>query len=494
MITVNKKFVSILILKFLMISCTDMLVSAQDNLSLDEAVNVARSHSLSYKIAANSLQTSKWDYLNFTASKKPVLYLDGTIPNYARTINKITLSNGDDSFVAQNQSYSSLHLNLRQQVTATGGTLAIGTSINRIDLFGNNRSVNYSAVPFAISYTQNTIGYNEFKWLEKIEPLKLDLADKKFKSDMEEIALSTVENFFAVLNVHDRRDLSEQNLRHADTLLGIAKERYKRGTVGHSDLLQLRMNVLNAKKQLSLDSVDLVMARQKFSSFMSFPDEKKWNLTIPTTIVFFPINYVDALEKARSNSKEVIRFRLERLSVEKTLAQTKSENKLKFNIYSNLGFSKTSGNFSDLFNNLENQQNLSIGFSLPIMDWGNAKTRRLRAEANVAMVESQIDQQTIEFEQEIALQVSRWNLLQEQVQNAEESREIAKENYELEKERFLRGNVSINDLNMAQLSKDNAVIAYNEVIRTYWTVFYIIRKLTLFDFNSQNNIKYSISY
>jgi len=486
------KPISNLVLTILIVLNTISLVSGQEHMDLDFAINTARKQSLSFKVAVNSHQGSKWDYLNYIISRKPLLYLDGTIPNYVRSINKITLPNGDDSFVTQNQSYSSLYLNLRQQIAATGGTLAVGTSVNRIDIFGNNRSVNYSAVPFSISYTQNTVGYNDFKWLKKIEPLRLELADRKFVSDMEDIAIATIDRFFGVINLNARKELSEQNLKHADTLLSLANERYKLGTVGQSDLLQLQMNLLNARKQLSLDSVDLVMAGQSFSNFLTLHSEKQWHLLLPTSIVFFPISYNEALTQAQDNSKEVIRYRLDRISAEKALAQTKAENKLKFNIYTNLGFSKTAENFSGLLNGLENQQNLSIGFGLPILDWGSAKTRRLRAEANLAMVESQIDQQKAEFEQEVRLQVARWNLQQEQVSNAEQSKRLALENYEMEKERFLKGSVSINDLNIAQMNKDNMVIAYNEAIRNYWMLYYVIRKLTLFDFQSKKPIKYTI--
>lgn len=63
----------------------------------------------------------------------------------------------------------------------------------------------------------------------------------------------------------------------------------------------------------------------------------------------------------------------------------------------------------------------------------------LRAESNPAMVESQIEQNEMQFEQEIAFHTARWNLHWQQLAVPSEKREIAERNYSLEVERFLSG-------------------------------------------------------
>ena len=92
------------------------------------------------------------------------------------------------------------------------------------------------------------------------------------------------------------------------------------------------------------------------------------------------------------------------------------------------------------------------------------------------------------------LYTARWNLHISQLALAQETQHVAAQNYELEVERFLRGTVSINDLNSARAQKDNAANAYIDALRTYWELYYTIRRLTLFDFelsmpiNVKNNI------
>src|SRR5690606_3214723 len=226
---------------FLLVAGGGHLSAQERTITLQEAVRLAQEHSFEYKVALNSYQSSVWSYRNYIASFRPMLYLDGTVPNYSRAISKITLPTGEDTFVLQNQAYSTLNLGIRQNVALTGGVVSVSSSLNRIDVFGNNRQIRYSSVPASISYYQNAIGYNPFKWQKEIEPLRFESADRAFVTRMEEIGGQTVRHYFDMLAAQARQELSRQNLAKADTLHGITRERFKLGTVAQSELLQLRL-------------------------------------------------------------------------------------------------------------------------------------------------------------------------------------------------------------------------------------------------------------
>lgn len=480
-----KKFLLFyLTLSTIFLATNYVLLAQNQTISLTEAVNLARQNSIEYKVAVNSYQSSIWSYRNYLASFRPMLYLDGTIPNYSRAINKITLPNGEDTFVLQNQSYSTLNLGLRQNVALTGGEISISSSLNRIDVFGNDREIIYSAIPASISYVQNTVGYNSFKWQKKIEPLRFESADRGFITRMEEIAGQTVAYFFDLLAKQTSQELARENLARADTLHAIALERYNLGTVSQSELQQLKLNVLNARNRVMRDSVDAVLAQQRFARYLVLTDENERRLKMPRDVHFFKVGFNEALKHALVNGKQVTDNKLLHLEAEEGLAKAKAENSLKFNVRANFGLSNTAPRIPMLFNQLENQQNITIGFSVPILDWGLAKTERLRAQTYLAMVESQIEQNHTQLEQDIALQTARWALHQEQMAVSSETRDIAQQNYELEVERFLRGSITINDLNAAQGRKDEAATAYIEALRTYWELYYTLRKLTLYDFEN----------
>lgn len=461
--------------------------SQKKSLNLEGAIEIAQKNSFDYRVAFNRYQSNLWNFRIYKSSFFPTLILDGIIPNYSRSINRITLPSGEDTFVSQNQAYSSLNLGIRQNVSATGGVISVGSTLSRIDVFYNNRQTNYSTVPVSISYMQQTVGFNNFKWLNKTEPVRYEMAKRELVSSMQEIGSQTVENYFNMIASQTQQSLSKQNLANTDTLNRIAKDRFKLGTVSQSELLQLRLNILNAQNKLREDSINFVLARQQFSRYLLIDDEER-SLEIPNKIKFYEIQFQDGLEQAKNNSKAVIDFRLKRLEAERNLAQVKAENKLKFNVQANFGLSNASSHFPTLYANLVNQQNISVGFSVPLLDWGVAKTQKLRAEANLEMVRSEVEQQQMQLEQEIALQTSKWNMHQKVIEAAIEAKEIAEKNYEIEVQRYRKGSISINDLNAAQNQKDSASGFYIQALKTYWILYYTIRKLTLYDFQKKEVI------
>lgn len=488
---VEKGLKAIVLGLFLGMGMSDLLLAQTRVLSLEQVILIAQKNSFEYKVAANRYQTSVWNFRNHNASFLPSLYLDGIIPNYSRSITKITLPTGEDAFVNQNQAFSSLNLGVRQNVGLTGGVVSLSSVLDRIDILGENRSVRYSTVPVSISYNQEAIGYNQFKWAKKTEPLRFEISQKKLIADMEQIGLQAVSYYFNLFVAQSRKSLAQQNLVSSRKLYNISQERFKLGAVSQSELLQLRLKVLNAQKELTQDSVDLVLSQQQFQHYLTLPDEEGIILSLPDSVPFFDVAFDEALKQAYENSESVMKFRLNRLDSEQELDRVRAENNLKFSVRANFGLSNRADNFPQLFDHLENQKNFSLSFSLPLLDWGYSKTQKLRAEANLEIVKSQIAEDEMQLEHEIALHTSRWNLHQQQMNIANQTKEISEKHYELEEERYLRGAISINDLNQAQAQKDNAITAYFSAIRTYWELNYTLRRLTLFDFDRMKKLSYT---
>lgn len=452
------------------------------SLSLDGAISRAQENSFDYQTAYNQYQRSFWDFQNYKAAFYPKLHLDGTFPNYTRAIGRVTLPTGEDIFVEQNQAYSSLDLGVSQNIKATGGVLTLSSSVNRIDVFGNNRDITYSAVPLSITYRQNSLGFNSFKWQKQIAPLLYETAQKELTEDMENISLATVRYYFEMLAVQAALNLSRQNLANADTLYKISSDRFRLGTVSKSDLLQLRLSILNAQNRVTRDSVNMILARQKMLQYLDLPPDTRLALEVPDEIVFFAVDQDQAIREATENSKTEVQFQTRELEATRAMMQAKAESRISFSLRANLGVSNTAHTFPMLYNNLDNQQNIMLTFSLPLLDWGDARTKVQRAASNLELTKSENERDRTAFEQEVLLQVTRWNLQQQLMSTAIERREIALERYELDKQRYLSGNITLNDLNIAQQHKDQAINEYVQALESYWTLYYQLRKLTLYDF------------
>ena len=67
---------------------------------------------------------------------------------------------------------------------------------------------------------------------------------------------------------------------------------------------------------------------------------------------------------------------------------------------------------------------------------------------------------------------------------------IAARRFEVTKNRYLIGRVDITNLFIAQQEKDRARKNYIQTMRNYWTSYYNMRRLAMFDFEKGEELKF----
>jgi outer membrane protein len=458
-------------------------------LTLNDAILLAQKNSLDYKIASNISKSAFWDYRAYKSGFLPKLSLSGTLPDYYRTINSITLPNGQSQFVPQNLASSGVNLNLTQSIPLTGGSISIGSSLRRIDNFGNYKNTAYTAVPLSFSYSQNSLFYNEFKWQRKIQPLRFEESKRQYLENLEEISYNTIYRYFDLLKATVQLKLDEQNLKNIDTLIKITQARFEIGTVQLNDILQSKVSLMNAKRSVLASTLNLETAKQNLIRYLTLDKDLQIELQVPESLTFFNISNDLALKQALSNRKFVSEFERRRLQAQQEIERTKSQTGPTVSIRANLGLTQTANTFNQSYEYLLRNQAVVIGFNIPLMDWNVNKSNRKRAEANLELEINYIAQQQLSAEQEITYQVMKWNMQEEQIEMAKLTRELANQRYGIAKQKYAIGSITYTDFNNAQIDKDRAETDYINSLLSYWASYYLIRKITLYDFNNNKRIE-----
>ena len=96
-----------------------------------------------------------------------------------------------------------------------------------------------------------------------------------------------------------------------------------------------------------------------------------------------------------------------------------------------------------------------------------------------------IAQDEVLFEQAILTQVRQFEMLQLQIEITKKSDAVAFERYNVAQNRYLIGKIDITNLNIALKEKDDAKRSYIEALKSYWTAYFNLRRLTLYDFAEQ---------
>jgi outer membrane protein TolC len=461
---------------------------SQRQITLEQAIEIAQKKSPEYKALINQNQASYWRYRNFKASFLPQLRLDATLPQFRNSVNRITLDDGSDDFRRSNQIRFDGSLSLNQNIALTGGTISVSSQLERVDRYEPNESTGFAVIPFSINYSQNSLFYNEFKWNKKIEPLLYEEAKREFVESMERISLNTARRYFALLKAQVQSKIAKSNLSNQDTLFQISKGRFRMGKIAENDLLQIELSVLNSQNEVTSNEINFKRASQNLSRYL-FLDSEDILLNTPKELSTFTVTVEKALQEAKSNRKAVIEFRRRRLQAEQEVADVRGNNRLRVSLNANFGVSQQGAVFNDLFQDYNQQQNIRLSLGIPILDWGVSKSRRKLVEANKDLVNTNIEQDKQEFEQEIYLHTLNWQNQRNFLDTAEKAQEIAIRRYDITKKRFILGKITITDLNLALQEKDRSVLQYLNSLEKFWTDYYTLRRLTLFDFIKNEKIE-----
>jgi len=480
----------------LVLSCSPLIIQAQTDarilqksreMSFEEVISTARKQSPMAITARHQFRANYWEYRTYKAGYLPTLSMSATIPDLNRSIERISVAEGE-VFRERNQISGSGSLRLSQNLPFTGGNIYMTSDLQRIDILNNDGGTSYLTNPVNIGFRQPINGYNSMKWDKLIQPLKFEEAKKDYISALENVSLRAVSYFFDLALAQKNLEISEQNYSNADTLYKIAVGRYQLGTIAENELLQMELSMLNSGKSLNEAKIDLEIRKFQLNSFLGFGQGENIALVIPEDFPTTEVNLSKVLEQAKKNNPDVLSRQRQLIESQRSVAISRSQKGLSADIFGSFGLSQRGTEFEGLYMNPEQQQRIRLGIAIPIMDWGLGRGKLKMAQSSQEVTKINVAQAEMDFEQEVYLQVMQFNLQDDQLQIAAKADTIARMRYEVSKQRFLIGRISVLDLNVALQEKDVATRSYVSALRNYWTYFFNMRSLTLFDWISNKTL------
>jgi len=458
-------------------------------LTLQQVVEMAKANSIAAKQAATVRETKYWEYRTYKSNYQPQLALSGVLPDYNKTFIQVQQPDGTILFQPVHNDNSSLKLDFSQSITATGGTIYGTTQIQRFSDF-DRHNVLYNGVPYGIAYAQPLFQFNKLKWDKRIEPLKYNESKQKYIEDQENIGVTVEGYFFDLLLAQVNLHIAETNYTNTQKIMAITNIKFELGKVSKNEILQLQLELINAKKAVGTAKRDIEIATLNLRSYIGLEDDSKIVLVIPENISQMNVTSDKVLAEAYANRADAIGFLRRIAEAKRDVAKAKGETGLTATLNASLGFSNTATSIPGLYNNPQNQQIVSLTLSVPILDWGRSKSRTKTALANQQLTEYTVEQDKQNFKQGIVTQVSLFNMMKEQLVYTAEADSIASEKYKIARERYVLGDLGITDLGIAFRENDQAKRDYISSLRDFWGAYYQLRYLSLYDFENNHKISY----
>jgi outer membrane protein TolC len=464
-------------------------------ITLSEAIDMASRQSLDAFRQQNMYLASYWEFKYYRSDKLPQLSIGANPFAYNNSIRSDYVPTDQSWQYTQQQSItSSASLKMTQNVGLTGGSFTASTDLGMVKNFIGDMATTYSSNMVSMGYRQRLNGYNRLRWESKIEPLKFETARKKFIQSREDIAIKTTSKFFGLVDAQIELNIATTNLANSDTLYQIGKGRYQVGTLTQDELLNFELNLMNSRIAVTRANQGLLRARSDLNIFLGIEKNTFIDCIVPKAISSaLQINVEDAVQKSMENNPEIMSQERQLLEQESNVRLVKAQNGISADISATAGLNQKSIDLATVYENPNRFQNIGlINLSVPIKDWGKRKGQILMAESNREVVVNTVKQQRIDFQQSVLMNVLEFNLQSEQVVNSAKADTIAQMGFDVTMRRFKIGKLDVTKLNMARTDLENARRAYISSLQKYWTSYFLIRQLALFDF--ERNVELGVDF
>jgi outer membrane protein TolC len=318
--------------------------------------------------------------------------------------------------------------------------------------------------------------------------LRLNLNTKAFAERTEDLSINITQVYFDAVNAEAELKLAEFNLSANDTLLRIANGRYNIGKIGEDDLLQTELRLMNAQNSFDQAKLNYFSSMNQLRIMLGISKKAEITLNPETNLPNFEPDIEKAIRNAKSCRSDFVQITIDQKQIEANLRRARLNKLPNAELTAVYGLNRSAQSFSEAYRSPVDQQQLNLGLSLPIMNWGKFRNDFKEAKYQFRAKEAELQLAYLNLEQEVVFLVMQYNQLKKRVLISAKADTIAQKRYQVAKNRFFIGKTDNTNLNIAQTEKDMARNDYYRTLRDYWISYYRLRRTTLFDFENQKSL------
>ena len=463
------------------------LAAQKTDLTLDEAIILAKRKSFEAFKAKNSFLSKALDYQTSLRLLFPKATLSLSPSNYSRSIEEQWDSEDEQYKPYEVQRLTSNgNFSLSQYIARTGGTVTLNSYLYRYKTFKEKGDdyTTYISNPVTLTYSQNFAGINSFKWQMRIDSVEYSQARKQYLEDVEATTIKAIDLFFNLLSAEMSYKIAMLNKNNADTLYFFGQKKLEIGAVSRDDYLKLQLKRVNAGISLESSLLALEEARLALNNFLELPRDTKMRCRIPARIPDFEIAADKALKKVFENNPDMAALEKNLLIARRAVLSARA-NRFSANFSATVGLNQNQEKLADAYRSLKDQESVSFTLSIPIIDWGDTKRAITQARLNRELVEENARKERDAISLEVLNMVNEFNIKHKQVTAAAQADSIAQITYQIVQQQFMLGKTSVLEINSSYTDMQSAQNSYLNSLDNFWTQLYSIRKLCLYDFENE---------
>ena len=461
----------------------------RDTLSLQDVVVIAQQRGLAADAARSARDAARARDHAFSARLLPQFQLSGQAANYQKGFTPLLVQSGETQLITTNQNSSNLGINVSQQIPWTGSRLIVGSQVTRLDNF-NTATTSGAAVtpqiwttrPFTITLQQDLFKPRSAVWDQRQQTVVESLAERQYLEAREDVAANVAQAFFDYYAAQVALQNANTNAAVNDTLYTLNKGRYEVGKIGENDLLQSELALLRSRASLDGAKVERDRTEAALKRLMNVSTADTLHITTPNMVPAFDVDPTVAVQQALRNSSVIEQNASDALGASRRVNEAKLNNRFNATVSASYGYNQTATVFGDAYQSPLPSQSLSMQVSMPVFQFGGGRADVQAARMDEERVGANARARRDQLEEDARFSALQLVQSQRMVLLSAKADTVASKRFEVAKNRYVIGKIGISDLYIAQNEKDQALTAYVQALRQYWTNYYHLRRVTLYDF------------
>lgn len=463
------------------------LLQAQQLLTLDQALEIARQNSPDILSSLYSLERSQ-ESLNAQKAALKSQFVLGLNPlEYSKNR---TFDDFSSTWYTNESFETSGTFTVSQPILPTDGTLSL---VNRFGWQKNNNDYsNTEDEVFTnnlyLSLTQPLFTYNRLKL--EIKELELDLENSNLSYAMQKLDLEkeVTQYFYNVYMAQMSLSIAEDELDNTGKTYEITKNKVEAGLAAKEELYQAELNYATARSEVQNQRVTLENYKDQFKQYIGLDINEEIGVIADVEAHSVEVDEEMAIQHGLKARMEI---RQREISVETSqfdLIETKALNEFEGEMNLSIGIIGEDKKFSDMYDNPTRNPSVSVSFNIPLFDWGEKKSRIKAQQAVIRQQELSFDQEKIQIVVDIR-QICR-NLLNlsNQIEIARQNEKNAQLTYEINQERYANGDLTSMDLKLYQTQLSENKMAYAQALIDYKIELLNLKIQSLYDFERKEAI------
>lgn len=448
--------------------------------SLTDYIELAKKNSYPALIAVSAKKLAVLNFKSFAISNKPSIFFYGNVPVYNKDNYAVTQPDGSIKFLPRSQNYSNVGFGFSQPIAATGGTVALNTDLYRFDDF-TNKTKQYNGTPVFLRLTQPLFKYNAYKWEKQIAPLQLQEADQSQKAALLQLEYEVCNLYFTIIEAQSNEQLAAGNLQNCIINLANEKRKVQLGVSTEDKVLQLEIQLINNLQQKITSQLEIQKSLLALEIFINGTDTTGRLLQLPEQLPSIETDKEKIIIQAKSNLPLYIAYQRKTLEAKSKTEEAKKQGR-QIELVASYGLNNAATDLSAIYRNPQDQQRFSLGFTIPIADWGRRKNNLAIAILNEEQTELSNKQEEVRLLEELTNLINDLPVLKTNINQSLLLDTLSQKRFLITNRLYQSGKASLLELQAAQTEKDNAKRNYIAALRKFWESYYLLKAKTLIDF------------